>query len=141
MPLSDALAAMSAQAKEVEDRFHAAQSEQRAKLQQDLSRARATAEERNTELRLRGDQTKAQVSSWWRDLQLQWDKQMQQIRSNIEAKREEHDVKRAAADADAAEADAEFAISMARAAIDEAEYACLEAVLARDKANDLASGS
>ena len=38
-----------------------------------------------------------------------------------------------------AEDDAAFAIDIARAAIDEAEYAALEAVLRREKANELAA--
>jgi hypothetical protein len=38
-----------------------------------------------------------------------------------------------------AEADAEFAIAMAQSAIEEAEYAALEAVLARGRANEFAA--
>lgn len=41
--------------------------------------------------------------------------------------------------ADVAEADAEFAVAIAQAAIEEADYAALEAVRARDKANELAA--
>ena len=96
-------------------------------------RAGSSAEQRSTELHERADATKSQISLWWRDLQEQWNEQVTQIRSDMDAKREEHDVKRAAARADNAEAEAEFAISIAMAAIDEAEYACMEAVVARDQ--------
>jgi hypothetical protein len=140
MALSDELARMSAQAKQVEDRYHAAQSEQRAKLEEEITNARATAERRNDDLRKHAEEAKAEVSSGWRHIQQQWDGQMREIRTHLDTKRDELDAKRAATHADNAEADAEFAISMAQAAIDEAEYACLQAVLARDKANELAVG-
>ena len=139
MALSDALSTMSAQAKEAEDRFHTAQSTQRAKLEEEITRARTSAEESRDALRARADEAKSEVSSWWRDLQQQWERQVQKIRTNVAEKREEHDADVAATRADAAEADAEFAVGMANAAIEEAEYAALEAVLARDKANELAA--
>jgi hypothetical protein len=138
MALSDALGAMSVQAKDAEDQFKAAQTEQRAKLEQAVSKARESPEQRSQHMRSQADQTKVEVSAWWRDLQHQWDEQAQQVRSHLEAKREEHDAKRAAIQADIAEADAETAISIAIAAIEEAEYAALDALLARDKANELA---
>ncbi|MGZ6915831.1 MAG: hypothetical protein ACXVG8_10735 [Oryzihumus sp.] len=129
---------MSVQAKDAEDQFKAAQTEQRAKLEQAVSKARESAEQRSQHMRSQADQTKVEVSAWWGDLQHQWDQQAQQVRSHLEAKREEHDAKRAAIQADVAEADAETAISIAIAAIEEAEYAALDALLARDKANELA---
>ena len=73
------------------------------------------------------------------DLQQQWERQVQKIRTNVTEKREEHDAKFAAMQADVAEADAEFAVAIAQAAIEEAEYAALEAVLARGKATELAA--
>jgi hypothetical protein len=139
MALSDALAAMSAKAKEAEDAFYTAQTAQHAKLEEQVARARASAQEHNDELRQRADRATSEASSWWSDVQQQWDKQAKQMRSNIESKREEQDAKRAAARADMAEDDAAFAIDIARAAIDEAEYATLEAVLRREKANELAA--
>ena len=72
MALSEALATMSAQAKEAEDEFHAAQSSQRAKLEEEITRARTSAEQSRDALRNRADQTKADVSSGWRDLQQQF---------------------------------------------------------------------
>lgn len=139
MALSTALATMSAQAKKVEEDFNAAQGAQRAKLEEQITRARASADQRRGAIQSRADEGKAEVSSWWRDLRDQWEKQTTKIRSSVADKREEHDAKFAAVRADAAEADAEFAIDMAQAAIEEAEYASLEAVLARAKADELAS--
>ena len=139
MALSDALSTMSAQAKEAEDEFRSAQGAQRANLEAQITRARTSAEQTRDALQNRGDETKSEVSSSWRELQQQWELQVQKVRTNLAEKREEHDVKFAAKQADVAEADAAFAISMAQAAIEEAEYAALEAVLARGKANELAA--
>jgi hypothetical protein len=130
---------MSSQAKEAEDEFHAAQSAQRSKLEEQISRARTSAEHSRGALQDRAEETKSEVSSAWRDLQQQWERQVQKVRTDVAEKREAHDAKLAAMQADAAEADAEFAVSMAQAAIEEAEYAALEAVLARGKANELAA--
>ncbi|MGH3334044.1 MAG: hypothetical protein ACRDPJ_22345 [Nocardioidaceae bacterium] len=130
---------MSAQAKEAEDEFHAAQSAQRAKLEDEITRVRTSAEQSRDALRNRAGEAKSEVSSGWRDLQQQWERQVQKIRTNVAEKREEHDAKLAAVQADVAEADAEFAVAMAQAAIEEAEYAALDAVLARGKANELAA--
>jgi hypothetical protein len=139
MALSDALATMSAQAKEAEDEFHVAQSAQRAKLEEKVTHARTSAEQSRDALRSRADQAKSEVSSGWRDLQQQWELQVQKIRTDVAEKKDEHDAKLAAVEADMAEADAEFAVTMAQAAIEEAEYAALQAVLARGKANELAA--
>ena len=139
MALSDALATMSAQAKEAEEEFRAAQSAQRVKLEEEIARVRTSAEESRSALRNRAAEAKSGVSSWWRDLQQQWERQVENIRTNVAEKREEHDAKLAAMQADVAEADAEFAVAIAQAAIEEAEYAALEAVRARDKANQLAT--
>lgn len=139
MALSDTLATMSAKAKHAEEEFHAAQSAQRANLEERITRARASAEESRDALRIRAGEAESEVSSWWRDLQQHWERQVQKIRTNVAEKREEHDTKFAAMQADVAEADAEFAASIARAAIEEAEYAALQAVLARGKANEHAA--
>jgi hypothetical protein len=48
-------------------------------------------------------------------------------------------VKQASKRADVAEADAEFAVGHAMAAIEEAEYAALEAILARNAADELST--
>lgn len=138
MALSDALATMSARAKQAEDSFHAAQTSQRANLEEEIAHARSSAEANRDALRDHADVAKSDVSSWWRELQHQWDRQVQEVRVNVAQKREEHDAKRAAHRADVAEADAEFAAAIAKAAIDEAEYAAMEAVLARAKADELA---
>lgn len=139
MALADALSSMSSKAKEVEAGFHKAKDAQRAKLEEQIARAKTSAEGSRAALRTRADDTKSDVSSGWRDLQKNWDRHTQDIRTHVSEKREEHDVKFAAKKADVAEADAEFAVAIAEAAIEEADYASLEAVNARAKANELAA--
>jgi hypothetical protein len=136
MALSDALAKMSAQAKEAEDKFHAAQTTQRAKLEEEVDKVRTATQERNTEFRARAGQTKSEVSSRWHDVQEHWDKHVQQMRSDMKQRRQ-LDASGAEMHAEMAEADADFAIAFATAAIEDAEYAALEAVLAREKANKM----
>jgi hypothetical protein len=138
MALSEALAAMSAKAKKVEDEFRETQGAQRAQLEEKIAHVQASAEESREALRDHADEAKSDVSAGWRELQRQWEAQVATIRVHVAQKRDEHDAKMAAVEADAAEADAEFAISMAQAAIEEAEYAALEAALARGRANELA---
>ncbi|WP_432855125.1 hypothetical protein ACQPXB_21710 [Amycolatopsis sp. CA-161197] len=147
MAASDALATMSAKAKEVEDeakeiedKIHSATTTQRATAEEDVARARTSAAERSQELREKIEQTKTDAASRWRDVQESWDRHVQQIRSSIGEKRHEMDVKQAAKQADLAESDAEFAVAHAMAAIEEAEYTVLEAVLARDAADKLKAG-
>ncbi len=137
MALSDALAKMAAQAKEAEDKFHTAQTTQRAKLEEEVDKVRTATQERNTEFRARAGQTKFEVSSRWRDVQEHWHKQVQQMRSDMKQRRQELDASGAEMHAEMAEADADFAIAFATSAIEDAEYAALEAVLAREKANSL----
>src|SRR6188472_939850 len=72
MALSDALAKMSAQAKEAEDKFHAAQTTRRAKLEEEVDKVRTATQERDTEFRARADHTKSEVSSRWHDVQEHW---------------------------------------------------------------------
>ena len=137
MALSDALARMSAQAKEAEDKFHAAQTTQRAKLEEEVDKVRTATQERNTEFRARAGQTKSEVSSRWHDVQEHWDKHVQQMRSDMKQRRQELDASGAEMHAEMAEADADFAIAFATSAIEDAEYPALEAVLARGKANKM----
>jgi hypothetical protein len=61
------------------------------------------------------------------------------VRSHVEAKKEQHDVRVAQRRAETAEADAEFAIDFAYSAVVDAEYAVLDAALARTEADDLAA--
>ncbi|MDA3627233.1 hypothetical protein [Saccharopolyspora oryzae] len=128
---------MSAKAKEVEDKVHAATEVQRAKLEEDAAQARTAAQERSQEIRERIEKTKSDAAARWRDLQESWDRHVQQIQASVEKKRHELDVKQASKHAEVAEADAEFAVAHAMAAIEEAEYAALEALLARNAANEL----
>lgn len=138
MTLSDQLSALAASAKEAEDRAAAARSKAGTDLEQDVAKARASAEAQADKLRQAADQRKGKLSVWWHDLQRSWNTHIAKIREDVDAKRAEHDVDRAKHRAERAEDDAAFAIDYAMAAIEEAEYAVLDATLARQKADELA---
>lgn len=147
MAVAEALATLTASAKEVEDKarevegkIDTASTAERAKLEEDVERARITAEAHSEELRKKIEETKSDVASWWKDVHKAWEKRVQQIRSNIDEKRHGTDPDEAAKHADAVESDAKLAVAYATTAIKHAEHVALEAVLARDKANKLSAG-
>ena len=106
-------------------------------LEQDVAKARASAEAQADKLRQAADERKGKLSVWWNDLQRSWNAHIAKIREDVDTKRAEHDVGRAEHRAERAEDDAAFAIDYAIAAIEEAEYAVLDATLARQKADEL----
>jgi len=137
MAASDELTRLAARAKEAEDRATAAQGMAKADLQQDVARARASAQAQAEKLRHSADASKGKLSVWWNDLQRSWNEHVAKVRESIDAKRAEHDSERAQQYAENAEDDATFAVDYAYAAIEEAEYAVLDAALARKQADEL----
>jgi hypothetical protein len=79
------------------------------------------------------------VASQWQDLQANYNRQVAQIKSNIEAKKEALELNRAVNRADDAEDYAAASIAFAIMAVDEAEIATLEAIGARAYADSLRS--
>ena len=130
---------LAARAKEAEDRAAAAQSKDKATLQQDVKQARETAQADADQLHKDLEEGKGKVSVWWHDVQRSWHEHLAAIREDFDRKRAEHDAERAEVNADQAEADASFAVDYANSAIDEAEYAVLDAALARKEADELAA--
>jgi hypothetical protein len=139
MALSDQLNKMATKAKEAEDRTATAQDKAKSDLEQDVERARATAQDQADSLRESADASKGRISAWWHDVQKSWNEHLAAMREDIENRKAERDADRAQENADRAEADASFAIDYASAAIDEAEYAVLDATLARKKADEMAA--
>jgi hypothetical protein len=82
--------------------------------------------------------TEAHVSASWNDLQKTWREHVAHMRRDIDTKKAELDAKKAESRAENAEGDALFAIDYAYATVEEAEYAVLDAISARMKADELA---
>jgi hypothetical protein len=137
MALSDQLTKLAARAKELEDHAAAAQAKAKSDLEQDVKRARESAQVQSDALRESADGKKRQVSSWWDGVQRSWNEHMSDARDNLRDARTAVDIKSAQMDADQADQDAEFAIDFAYSAIDEAEYAVLDAILAHKDLDEL----
>src|SRR5271165_1423486 len=111
---SEALAKLSARAKEAETHAKAARDETKADLERDVSAARASSQAQAEKLRAKADASKGKISAGWAHLQRAWSEHIAKIRADIESKKTEH-------------------------GSDEAEYAVLDAALARMDADELAA--
>ncbi len=136
---SEALAQLSARAKQAEDRAAAARDQGKAEVERAASKARAEAAAQADKLREDANATAAHVSASWNDLQGSWAKHIVNVRQNVEEKKAGLDLDMAERRADDAEDDALFAIHYAYATLEEAEYAVLDAILARKEAEELAA--
>ena len=139
MALSDQLSKLAARAKELEDHAAAAQAKARSDLEQDVQRARESAQAQGEALRVSAEDDKRDVSSWWDGVQRSWNEHMSVARQNLRGAANAVDVKTAQLDADQADDDAAFAIDFAYSAIEDAEYAVLDAILAHKDLDELAN--
>jgi hypothetical protein len=138
MAVSDQLSRLAARTKDLEDRAAAARAKAKGDLEQDVKKARESAQAQADTLRQRAEASEGRISAWWDSVQRSWDDHLAAVRKNFDEKEAAHDLKKARRIADQAEVDAEFAIDYAYAAIEEAEYAVLEATLARMEADEVA---
>ena len=136
---SEQLDKLADRAKQSEENIEHAKEEGQAELKARVQRAREVSEKHAAELKSGTTGTKAKASKWWTDVQDDWNKHIDKIRKDVDNRKEEHDVKRAEHRAEHREDDAEAAVAFAYAAIEEAEYAVLDAILAREEADELAA--
>lgn len=138
MALSDQLTALAARAKELEDHAAAARAKSKAEIEQQVKKARESAQFHADEFHTRTEKDKDQVSEWWHEVRTSWDDHFKDMRKHADERRAAHGLKSARRAADRAEADAELAVDFAYAAVVDAEYSVLDAVLARMQYDDLA---
>ena len=138
MAVSDQLSRLAARTKDLEDRAAAARAKAKGDLEQDVKKARESAQAQADTLRQSAEASQGKISAWWDSVQRSWNDHLAAVRKNVDEKEATHDLKKARRIADQAEVDAEFAIDYAYAAIEEAEYAVLEATLARMEADEVA---
>jgi hypothetical protein len=103
------------------------------------SSRRGSRRKRTAELKSGAGGAKAKASKWWTGVQDDWTKHIDKIRKDVHSRKEEHDLKRAEHHAEPREDDAVAAAAFAYAAFEEAEYALLDAILAREEADQLAA--
>ena len=121
----------------LEKKVAAAEKQNREKVETEVNASKANAKARQDEFKAKVSEGKAAVASQWEELQANYNRQVTQIKSNIEAKKEAFEVNRARDRADDAESYAVLSIAFADMAIDEAEIATLEAIEARAYAEAL----
>jgi hypothetical protein len=139
MALSDQLSALAARASEAED--HAAAAKQKAKdeLQHDVEAAHASAAAQGDKLRKKAQDSRDAAATGWDKVQQSWNEHLAAVRTDLDNRKQAHDLKSAQRAAERAEDNAGWAIDYAIAAVDEADYAVQDAILARMDADALAS--
>jgi len=136
---SEQLDKLADRAKQSEENIAHAKEEGQAELRARVQQARESSEKHAAELKSGVGGAKAKASKWWTDVQDDWNKHIDKIRKDIDNRKEEHDLKRAEHHAEHREDDAVAAVAFAYAAFEEAEYAVLDAILAREEADQLAT--
>lgn len=122
-----------------EENIEHAKGEGQAELRARVQRARESSQKYAAELKSGTSGATAKASKWWTDVQDDWAKHIDKIRKDADSRKEEHDLKRAEHHAEHREDDAVAAVAFAYAACEEAEYAVLDAILAREEADELAA--
>lgn len=141
MSASEQLYRLADRAKRAETAIDEAKTKTRDELRSDVAQAREDSQRRANELKAGAESAESKASSWWGEVQQNWQSHVAKVRENIADKQAEHDVKRAEREAEQAEDDAEAAVDFAYAALEEAEYAVLDAALARLDADALAAAN
>jgi small-conductance mechanosensitive channel len=139
MSLSDDFTKLKEQVENADQTIRAAVAKDDAELRAMVDDARKKADDREAELRGTSTEVADQAERHWNDVKSDWDQHIQRIRKHLDAKKAEVDATVAENDAEWSEDDAYDAVQFASSAIDEAQYAVLDAVLARRKADVLAA--
>jgi hypothetical protein len=136
--LSEQLTDLAARSKNTEDVVAAAQEKNRARLENQRDRLRASIADGNAKARNRVASDEAKTQQWWNDTRSSVDARFAAMRAEADERRTEKDIKRAERHAEQAEQDAADAIDWALYVLDQAEYSVIDAVIARADADDLA---
>ena len=139
MSLPDDFTKLREKVDKADQSIRAAAAKDEAELKAMVDDARKKADERAAVLRAKSDEVSDTAERQWQEVQSDWDEHVKRIRKRMDDKKDELDAKVAEHDAEWAEADAIDAVNFASAAIEEAEYAVLDAVLARRKADVMAA--
>jgi small-conductance mechanosensitive channel len=139
MSLPDDFTKLREKVDKADQSIRAAAATDEAELKAMVDDARKKADGRAAALRAKSDEVSDSAERQWQEVQSDWDEHVKRIRERMDAKKDELDAKVAEHDAEWAEADAIDAVDFASAAIEEAQYAVLDAVLARRRADVMAA--
>jgi Tfp pilus assembly protein PilX len=137
MPVSDDFAKLKGQVEEAERTIKEAAAEDSAEAETKVNEARQKADAHAAEQRDKAQEADGRDNGW-EQIRSDWDRHVKRTRERIDAKKASVDASVAETDAELAEADAYDAIDFAASTILEAEYAVLDAVGTRKKADALA---
>ena len=137
MPVSDDFAKLKGQVEEAERTIKEAAAEDHAEAETKIDEARQKADAHAAEQRDKPQEADDRDDGWQK-IRSDWDRHVQRTRERIDAKKASVEAGDAERDAEWAEADAYDAIDFAASTILEAEYAVLDAVGTRKKADALA---
>ena len=135
--LTESLQELADHVAKMEKKVATAGKQNKDKVEAAIDASKADAQARQDEFKAKINEGQAAVASQWEDLQTNYNRQVAKIKSNIEAKKEAHELNRAMHRADNAEEYAAASIAFAIMAIDDAEIAILEAYEARAYADAL----
>src|SRR5262245_33788737 len=139
MSLPDEFTMLKEQVESADRSIRAAVAQDDAELKAMVDDARKRADDREAELRAKSTEVADEAERDWNEVQSEWSKHIQRIREHLEAKKAAGDGTDAERVAAWATADGAEGIHLAAAANEEAQYAVLDAVMARRKADVLAA--
>ena len=122
----------------LEKKVTAAEEQNEEKVEAEVNTSKANAKVRQDEFKAKVGEGKEAAASQWEELQTNYNRQVAQIKSNIEDKKETFQLNRAVERAEDAEVLAAISIDFALMAIDDAEISVLEAIEARAYSDALA---
>ncbi|CAI7975869.1 conserved hypothetical protein [Frankia sp. Hr75.2] len=148
-PLSEQLSELSKRARKVDDVVGAARERNRAQLEAqrdelksavEAGRADAAKDLAAEKADVREDvaEARASMKARWDAVRSSIDQRFAEMRADADERRQERDIGKAQHHADMAERDAADAIDLALFVLDEADYAIIDAVIAREDAEQLA---
>jgi hypothetical protein len=139
MSLPDDFTKLREKVDKADQSIRAAAAQGDAELKAMVDDARKKSDERAAGMRAKSQEVADSAERQWHEVQSDWDEHVKRVRERMDAKKDEFDANVAEHDAEWAEADAIDAVDFASAAIEEAQYAVLDAVLARRRADIMAA--
>ena len=139
--LSESLMDLAGRVKKLEDSAAAVQEKNGAALQARREELETAIEREKGDLEQATSQAKEGARSWWSDTKGSIERQIAEMRTDIEHWQAERTEKNAERAAENAEEDAVVAVTLATYCLDAAEWAPVRAELARGEADELAGKS
>ncbi|MDT4891779.1 MAG: hypothetical protein QOE97_814 [Pseudonocardiales bacterium] len=136
--LSEQLSDLAARAKHAEDAVATARGKDRAALESERDRLKTSVTTVKSKAQANTAAAQEDARSWWDETRMNVNGRFEALRAKRDSHSAERDLRKAENRADDAELDASDAIDFAVWAVDQAEYAVVDAVIARDDADQLA---